>query len=240
VSSQGSTTVHLGPVPVEVVVRVVDDVVLAGGPLEVEVALSNAGDRPVDIPVGADRSRGRPGHLSFSVEADGATFADPRAGLPYRGGVSGQVSLPPDELVVQRVLVNDFLGLDVLLAIVAPGARLPLALRCWRNLATGPQPDSMTLADAPDVAVVELDVPVLRDDEGLAALAAALRDELRSAAPASVEDRERQVGRLASISLPDAAAALDALAAGPDRHLAGLAAQARQRLRPPDATASSR
>ncbi|MGY4643231.1 hypothetical protein [Cellulomonas sp. URHB0016] len=232
-SPHGATTVDLGGVPVRVELRVLDDVVLVGGPLEVEVAVHNDGDRAVDVPVGADRGRGRPGHVSFSAQAGGAVLTDPRAGLPYRGGLSGKVTLAPGDRLAQRVLVNDFLGLDVLRTVVAPAARLSLALRCLRNLATGAQPDPVTLAGGQDVAVVELDVAVLRDDDALAALASALGDELGAGGPASVEDRERQVGRLAAIGLPDAAAALEALAGGRDEHLAGLAAQARHRLGPP-------
>lgn len=230
-SPLGSTTVDLDGVPVEVTVQVVDDIVLAGGPLEVQVTLRNRGDRPVGVPMGADRGRGRPGHLAFSAEVGSTALADPRAAVPYRGGVSGQVTLPPGDRIAQRVLVNDFVDLGVLLADLAPGSRLVLALRCRRNLATGAQPDPVTLVDAPQVAVVELEVPMLRDDERLAALATALRDQLRAAA--SVEERERQIGRLASIRLPEARAALDDLAGGPDEGLAGLASQARLRADPP-------
>jgi hypothetical protein len=199
--------------------------VLAGGPLELESVIENRGDAAAKVPTGSDRSRQRPSQVSFTgtIEESGRELTDPWAALPDRGGVGGHVEVAPGASLRQVILVNDFLSLDDLREVTAPGETGTLLLRCTRLFSIDRDAELRQTAD------LDLRIPIVRDDDRLASLATGLNERLQTDAPPDIATRERLIAQLASVATPGATKYLQTLSAHPDPHLAALARAALQR-----------
>ena len=70
---------------------------LAGGPVEVEFFIDNAGARALHLFVNGDRARQRPGSFSFVATMAGVTLPDPYKDVAWEGGPATVVSGRADQ-----------------------------------------------------------------------------------------------------------------------------------------------
>jgi hypothetical protein len=206
--------------------RFVPGELLAGGPVELEFFVDNAGASPLRLAVSGDRMRHRPGQFAFAATFDGDSLVDPMAALPDAGGPMGIVEVSSASPWRQRLLLNQFVSLEDTLPRLQPGATGRLDLCCRRSFLLDATAASALPADASPALVVNLAIDLRRDDNALAALAAGLLDAIaRGATPA----REPSIERLLAMRSA-ARAQIDALTRHPDPSVAARALQAYQAL----------
>lgn len=119
--------VELTDPPVRAGFRVLTEVTVAGGPVELEFELVWLGHGPAYLAITTDRAAARLADYDFVASASGRTLADPAAGAEFVGGPATSVLLPPGEPFTQALPLERY----VALAEAPPG---PLELRCRRRV----------------------------------------------------------------------------------------------------------
>ncbi len=200
--------------------RAHDPEVLAGGPLEVEFFVENTGATPFYLAVGTDRTRLRPAFFSFTARLDGADVKmdDPASGIMERGGPAGVARIETGASYSQALLVNEFVRLEKVSAVMQPGEVGTLHIHCRRPLplANSEQQAFQLGNNVPGVDVT-LAVRVRRDDAALDALIARLAEAVRADWSATPEPRRIQgISQLAALRTPVALPYLQALVNHPD------------------------
>ena len=199
---------------------------LAGGPLALTVTIALRDGEPGRLISSSARSTGRSREYSFhgtlSTPSGETTLRDPYADAIEIGGVQTAQDLRADTPLVQRVLVNQFLTLEDVLAAVADGDSVELALRAQREVRfEGGSADDQPHAGA----AAALRITLHRDDAALAAFYRRCADHVLEAAQADPV-REQWVVELCTSRNQWAVPALTELARHPDRSVADRARQA--------------
>ena len=150
---------------VEASVRVDNQPVLAGGPLDVIWRLRLVGAGPVYVALGGDRVASRLAAFAFtaSLVDSSVPFEDPTADHVDLGGPMGVQAVTPNGLDV-NVFVNQFVTLEGTRLALPPGGRGVLELTCHWDLLLGPRPEAV-FAAAPRPTDLRLRVEVPRHDD---------------------------------------------------------------------------
>ena len=173
---------------------------LAGGPVEVEFFIDNAGARALHLFVNGDRARQRPGSFSFVATMAGVTLPDPYKDVAWEGGPATVVTVEPTKVYRQTLVVNQFVRLENSLDLLEPGASGQLVVACRRPLPlTADHQASLTPAGDAPLVEVRLEFELRRDDAQLSALVDKLVDEVRHGPR---EYRERPLALLLTLRAP--------------------------------------
>jgi hypothetical protein len=230
VQLEATTGIEVGSVQVLAGFRTPAREALAGGPLDIEFFIENRGQEPFCFAFGTDRARRRPALFSLTAYPGGSSdhLDDPRASIPELGGPMGIRRLAPGEPFTQKLIAGQFICLEQLRDIVAPGEAQLVTVRCRRPLpaasdeAAALQPRSHT----PTVDAT-LRIHVRRDDHALAHCIAALAEQARPRHPLPpAPDWEHAVATLCTLRVPEARPHLQALLDHPDPATRTMAEQA--------------
>jgi hypothetical protein len=129
--------------------RVMPGALLAGGPVELEFFVDTLGALPLYLAVGGDRARQRPGQFSFDARFDGHELSDPMAALADAGGPIGVIEVSCTSPWRQRLMLNQFVGLEDTLQRLQPGAAGRLDLSCRRHMVLGATDEAALASDGP-------------------------------------------------------------------------------------------
>ena len=206
--------------------RLVTPEPLAGGPIELEFFVESVGPSALQLAVGGDRARQRPGQVSFEAELGGSSLGDPLADVPDVGGPLGVVQVTAESPFSQRLVLNEFVRLEDTIALMAPGGSARMRVHCHRPIVLAAASNAaLALRDASNVEVT-LAFMLRRDDAELAALADELKDAVLHG-PAA--ERERPFGLLLSMRTP-ARAQIETLTRQTDQAVADRARRALARI----------
>lgn len=194
-------------------------VLLAGGPVDLEVLLRLSGGVPATVTTSVARATGRSRDYRFEAHApDGTLLTDPYAAAVEIGGVQASSVLSAGEPLCDRVLLNQFLTLERIRPMLEEGESFELRVSGARQL---------HLAGGVDgEAGAEVIVELLRDDAALHAELNRIAESIRDTSDYTIE-RARQLLALVSIRDPIGS---DALTIVIGHHDAAVAAMARQAL----------
>lgn len=193
---RGSVRRAAGHVSVTAGFRVVTKDPLAGGPIELEFFVDNIGSSPLQLAVGGDMARQRPGQFSFTAELDGVALGDPQPGVPDLGGPLGVVPVTSDSPWRQPLLLNDFVRLEDTVAKLVPAGSSRLRVSCQRSLALAASAAAVLRPKGATSIKIALAVDIRRADAELAELAAGLLEAVLHGPAAG---RERPLAQLLSM-----------------------------------------
>jgi len=215
-------------VTVVVTVRPKPGQILAGGPIELDLWVTNR--TPVQIFYLVGNAHARPAYLKFSAErtADRQRLRDPYPQTPLTPtGPIASIPLDPGQTDKRTILLNQYVALEDTRAAIAPGQRAPLRVHWDCFIAASRTPQSY-LPD-PEQVSGEFQVEVLRDDESLRrsidALAAKLKNDSQ-AVPADAVGRRDVITALVSLRIPEVAPYLRQLLDFPDFEIRTMAQHA--------------
>jgi hypothetical protein len=210
--------------------RTADAEILAGGPLVVEFLVENMSRTPLHLAVGGDRARNRPSFFAFSAtlsEAD-LELSDPAIAVPDLGGPIAIITIEEGAPFHQRLLVNQFLGLEQLRSNLAVNEVRILSLHCSRLLPLALD-DEHAIPSRSNTPLIDsvLNISVRRDDAALETLIAHLANEVRaSQTPNATGEREFIMSQLVALRNRSTIPALKMLASHTDPIVRMMAEQA--------------
>jgi hypothetical protein len=193
---QATVRLAAGDVRVKAGFRLVTEDPLAGGPIELEFLAESIGSTPLQLAVGGDMARQRPGQFSFTGELDGLSLADPQTGVSDLGGPLGVVAVTRQAPWRQPLVLNDFLRLEDTAAKIAQGGSARLRLRCQRPIVLAATSAAALVGDGAKSIEVSLAFDLRRADKELADLAARLLDAVLHG---PVSEREHPLALLLSM-----------------------------------------
>lgn len=200
--------------------RAAGETFLAGGPIQLEFVVECLGRVGVHVLGGMDISTQRPMLYSFRGELVGGSAAldDPQAGAELLGGPSGTSVVEPGETLRVPLLLNEFLLLDRLIAVLPPGGEGALHVHAERPLPLArSRAEAFCVGPGAPVVAGDLRLSVRRDDEALKRLIDSLRRSIEADATSVVSpERQRAIDQLATIGTKEARRALETLRGHPD------------------------
>lgn len=178
----------------------------AGGPVEVDLSLTNETAGPVFYPT-ANAGR-RPAYLEFSADVmpPGATLRDPYPGTsvePFEGPVA-TIECAPGQTDTRTIVLNQYLALEDTRALIDAGETSLLRVR-WRCHVTAAR-RAQDQPPAPRVLEGECETTLIRHDSGLRKAIATLSDTLMKdpgTVPADPAARMRAITILSSLRIPE-------------------------------------
>ena len=179
---------------------------LAGGPVEVDLSLTNETAGPVFYPIG--NAGARTAYLEFSADVTppGATLRDPYPGTsvePFEGPVA-TIECAPGQTDTRTIVLNQYLALEDTRALIDAGESALLDVR-WRCHVTAAR-RAQDQPPAPQVLEGECQATLTRDDESLRQTIQSLADAVMSDAGVVSADpaaRMRAITILSSLRIPE-------------------------------------
>ena len=189
-----ATDIRLGERVIKARFAVTDASDVAGGPVELAFSAELVEGAACQLIAAGDRMTNRPAGFSFAATFAGHVLSDPYADLPDMGGPEGILELQTDRPVHQRLVLNEFVRLEDVRALLAPGATGLLAIECARHLSLVAAGEDAPFDSA--AVTVPLALQLRRDDNALDAL---VRRLLAQVLDGPRDQRERPLSLLLSL-----------------------------------------
>ena len=205
----------------------------AGGPIELDLRVTNRTPATIFYLIG--NARGRPAFLKFSAELqpDGGRFRDPYPEAPLEpDGPFASIPVEEGKTDIRTIVLNQYVALEDSRDRITPGASALLRVH-WECFIAASRKPKPYLPKAEPVAG-EFQVKLLRDDVRLLESVQALADQLTSdssAVPRDAVGRRDAITALASLRIPEAAPYLNRLIEFPDFEVRSMARHALSELK---------
>ena len=194
--------------------------ILAGGIVEVEFFLEELSGKGFYLAAGGSRTRWRPAFFEIQATLEGheIELSDPFEKVPELGGPATSIQIEPHTRYQQTILVNEFVRLEKLSAVLVDDENGLLRLNCRRPLPLADTSEQSFEIDQLSPTVEgNLSVKVRRDDAALESFISRLTNHVRADRGAMVSaDREANIAKLGALRSPMALPYLQSLANHPD------------------------